>query len=230
MRNIIKKILKEQEDDGFNWADSSVNSPAQVLENLELETEWTGYIPEISKQISFTVNPESFQPMARIRIENVESKGYGSFGDDAHRHHQRSPLDEIHFGNADWDPTGSESIGDDEDRGKLYNVMDAARDIKSYSEEAKQLVIEYKQQIQEITKQFAESIGSLPSKHNFDKEESYGRISLATVDSQGEIWTDDKWDKAHGNGSFREYPGHHEVWVKKNRKGSFNGGDFPPRF
>jgi hypothetical protein len=230
MRNIIKKILKEQEDDGFNWADSAVNSPAQVLENLELEVEWTGYIPEISKQIMFTMNPESFQPMARLSVENVEAKGYGSFGDDAHRHHQRSPLDEIRFGRSNWNSEGSEPIGEEEG-GKLYNVMDAARDIKSYSEEAKQLTLEYKQKIQEITKLYAESLKELPIKHNFNGSDNYrDRLKLATVDSQGEIWTDDKWDESHGGGKFREYPGHDDVWNKKRRRGGFNGGDFPPRF
>ena len=226
MRDLIKKILKEeQEDDGFNWADSSVNSPAQVLENLELESEWVGYIPEISKQISFTVNPESSQPMASIRISNVESRGHGRFGDYTHRKYEPGTLDNLRFGRSNWNPEGSESVGTDENRGELYNVMDVARDIKGYSEDAKQLTIEYKQRIQELTKQYAENLQSLHTQYHFDGSE-YDPVTVATVDSQGEVWTDDKWDKT--NGGFRDYPGHDDVWDKKNRRGGFNGGDFPP--
>jgi hypothetical protein len=221
MKNLIRKILKEEEDDVFNWADDIINPPSQILDNLELNTEWVAYIPEISKEISFNVNPESWQPMASIRVNKVESRGHGSFGDNPHKDYQPSVLDNLGFGRSNWGPSNHEPIGEDGSE-PLYDVMDVVKDIKGYSEEAKQLTLEYRQRIQELTNQYAENLKSLHSKYNFDNEGWGNSVTVASLDSQGQVWTDDKWDKTHGGGEFRKYPGHKEVREKKYR-------NFPPK-
>jgi hypothetical protein len=227
MRDLIKKILKEEqeEDDGFNWADLSINSPRQILDNMEVGTEWIAYIPEISRQIEFSVNPESDQPMARIRVRGVDSEGSGRYGDNAHKYYQPSPIDELNFGRANWVPD-VEPIGKDE-RGKdLYDVVEATKDMKSYSDGARQLTLEYKQKIQEITSQYAESLKSLHTNSNFsvqkDGEPVWGKtVSLGTIDSSGKVWTDEMFDEI--NGGFRNYPGDEEIHKQK------RGENYPPR-
>jgi hypothetical protein len=203
MRDLIKKILKEEqeEDDGFNWADLSINTPRQILDNMEVGTEWIAYIPEISRQIEFSINPESDQPMARIRVRGVDSEGSGRYGDNAHKYYQPSPIDELNFGRANWVPD-VEPIGKDE-RGKdLYDVVEATKDMKSYSDGARQ------------------------SNSNFsvqkDGEPVWGKtVSLGTIDSSGKVWTDEMFDEI--NGGFRNYPGDEEIHKQK------RGENYPPR-
>jgi len=188
----LKRINEQTEDfnpDDLESPELSI-SPQSQLKYAYRQYGWKAYIPEISKTISFYLNPEEWNLMGTIRVSNVESKGYGSFGDDSHKDYKESPLDNLHNndGNVWYDGT---VIG----KGERYyhvDIKEAVNDIKNYSEEAAELTIQYKQQIQQLTKQFADNLGSLKEKHNFAGS---GDQLMVSVDSEGKVKTEDEYDE-----------------------------------
>jgi hypothetical protein len=210
MKNLIRKILKEEE---FEWIDENLPSPRQIMDHAAAETRWVAYIPEISRKIKFYVNPEEWNHMASVRVEKIESRGHGSFGDNSHKDFRYSPLDHLYT-----DEPGSYSrtwydnknyIDQDEHGRNMVNIMDAVKDMREYSNEAAQLTIEYKKQIQELTKNYAEALRQLKPKYNYG---SSSEVELVVLDDEG---------IAHDNDDFEnlgwDYPGREEIRDKKPR-------------
>jgi hypothetical protein len=204
------KRLREQSEE-FNPDDLTSPeisiSPRTHLKSAEKQYEWEAYIPEISRKIKFYLNPEEWNLIANVSVEKIESSGRGSWGDESHRDYSESPLDNIDgAGGSVW--YKGTVIG----KGERYDHVDikeAINDIKNYSEEAAQLTIEYKQQIQQITKQFSEKIGSLKAKHKFNGNDSQ---KLVTVDSKGNMKTEEDFEKGGNDwwGHDRDYRRDHE--------------------
>ena len=190
MKNLIKKILKEAEDDGFDWVDDSVELPRSILRRLRDEYGWSIYIPEVGKEITFYLNPESWNLMSSIRITDIGKRGHGSFGDESHPKYQKNPIEDIRptniEGNTYWGTDNFVGAGEgSSDHYKYYNVIDAAKDIVGFSEEAKKLTEEYKRNIEALTSEYVEKIKPLRSKYNFDNRHKY--IQAVSVDSKGNI-------------------------------------------
>ena len=76
MKNLIRKILKETEDDGFDWVDDSVEKPRSILRRLRDEYGWSIYIPEVGKEISFYLNPESWNLISSVRVTEIGKRCY----------------------------------------------------------------------------------------------------------------------------------------------------------
>ena len=187
MKNLIKKILKESEDDGFNWVDDVFESPDSILKSLRDNYGWSIYIPEVGKEISFYINPETWNVMSKVNVKDIGKRGHGSFGDNPHPKYQESPLESIQpRGPYYW---GTEDFIDNQREGyKLYNVNNVAKDIVGFSEEAKQLTEEYQINIQRLTQEYIEKMKPLQNKYNFDNKHDY--IEAVTVDNKGNIHRD----------------------------------------
>lgn len=186
MKNLIKKILKESEDDGFNWVDDVSETPKEILRRLRNEYGWSIYIPEIGKEITFYLNPETWNLMSSIRVTDIGQKGHGSFGGEPHPKYQKNPIEDIRprniQGNSYW---GTDNFVDSDDDYRYYNVIDAAKDIVGFSEEAKKLTEEYKKNIERLTSEYVEKMKPLQSKYNFDNRHEY--IQAVSIDSKGNI-------------------------------------------
>lgn len=190
MKDLIRKILKESEDDGFDWVGDSVESAGSILKRLRDEYGWHIYIPEVGKEITFYLNPESWNLMSSIRITDIGKRGHGSFGDKSHPKYQKNPIEDIRptniEGNTYWGTDNFVGTGEgSSDHYKYYNVIDAAKDIVGFSEEAKKLTEEYKRNIEALTSEYVEKMKPLRSKYNFDNRHEY--IQAVSVDSKGNI-------------------------------------------
>lgn len=187
MKNLIKKILKESEDDGFNWVDDVFESPDSILKSLRDNYGWSIYIPEVGKEISFYINPETWNVMSKVNVKDIGKRGHGSFGDNPHPKYQENPLESIQpRGPYYW---GTDDFIDNESDGyKLYNVNNVAKDIVGFSEEAKQLTEEYQMNIQRLTQEYIEKMKPLQNKYNFGNQHDY--IEAVTVDNKGSIHKD----------------------------------------
>ena len=186
MKNIIRKILKESEDDSFDWVDDSVELPRSLLRRLRDEYGWSIYIPEVGKEITFYLNPEPWNLMSSIRIIDIGQMGHGSFGGEPHPKYQKNPIENIRPRNVQensyW---GTDNFVDSDENVRYYNVIDAAKDIVGFSEEAKKLTEEYKRNIEILTSEYVEKMKPLQSKYNFDNSHEY--IEAVSIDSNGNI-------------------------------------------
>lgn len=190
MKDLIRKILKEdQEDDGFDWADSVSNPPDVIMRDAGKRFKWETYVPILGKKIKFYINPEWWQPIARVDVENVESKGYGSFGDDPHREYQPSPLDILERGRDDSYYSKEVNLGKNgNNRERTYvDIEKVIDDLEGYSIEAKQHTDTYKQQIESITRDYMEKMSTLADKYNFNDD--YGAEAVV-VQPDGTIKTE----------------------------------------
>jgi hypothetical protein len=189
MKDLIRKILKEEEDDGFNWADSASNPPRDILDDAYRRFKWSVYIPILGKKIKFYLNPEHWNLMANIRIEDVGSRGHGSFGDDPHRDYQPSVLKDL----PNITTAGGErertyyskenTVGQSDTNRRVYvDIEQVIDDIEGYSTEAKQHTEEYQRQIESLTRQYMEKMSGLGDKYNFN--DSYGAETVVVQDGQ----------------------------------------------
>ena len=190
LKNTIKKILKESEDDGFNWVDDVIETPKEILRRLRNEYGWSIYIPEIGKEITFYLNPETWNLMSSIRVTDIGKRGHGSFGDESHPKYQKNPIEDIRptniGGNTYWGTDNFVGTGEgSSDHYKYYDVIDAAKDIVGFSEEAKKLTEEYKRNIERLTSEYVEKMKPLQSKYNFDNRFEYAQA--VSIDSNGNI-------------------------------------------
>jgi hypothetical protein len=178
MKNIIRKILKEEEDDGFNWVDSVSNSPNQIIRDAGERFKWETYIPILSKKIEFYINPEWWNLMVNIRIEDVADEGNGSFGDDPHKDYQPSVLNDLESEREQTYYSTEENLGDHESNRKIkyVNVEKVIDDIEGYSVEAKQYTDEYQQRIETLTREYMGKMSGLSDKYNFNDD--YGAESV----------------------------------------------------
>ena len=195
MKDLIKRILKE-EDDGFDWADSAVNSPREIIRDAGNRFKWETYIPILGKKIKFYFNPEFWNLMANVRIEDVGSKGHGSFGDDAHKDYQPSVLRNLTGREREQTYYSTEeNLGDNESSGErtYVNVEKVIDDLEGYSVEAKQHTDEYQQQIESLTKEYIEKMSGLGEKYNFNDD--YGAEAVVVTPSGDIKRNDDFPDK-----------------------------------
>lgn len=187
MKNLIRKILKEAEDDGFDWVDDSVEKPRSILRRLRDEYGWSIYIPEVGKEISFYLNPESWNLISSVRVTEIGKRGYGSFGNESHPKYQKNPIEDIRPEDRSYWGTDDFVVSDE--HYKYYDVINAAKDIVGFSEEAKKITEEYKRNIERLTSEYVEKMKPLQSKYNFDNDHEY--IQAVSVDSDGNTHKDE---------------------------------------
>lgn len=170
MRDLIKKILKEDEDDGFDWTDSEINPPRNIIRDAGRRFKWSTYIPILGKKIMFYFNPEHWNLMANIRIYDIESKGHGSFGDDPHKEYTQSVLSDLENrrGNNYYSASGSVGKHPEVNGRHFVNVEDVIDDVEGFSTEAKEYTDEYKQKIEEVTQEYITKMSGLSEKYNFN--------------------------------------------------------------
>ena len=199
MKHLIQKILKEE----FNPDDLTspeINlSPDTELKVASSKYNWSTYIPEIKKRISFYLNPEAWNFFAGVKENDIESKGHGSFGDDSHRDYERYDLlnhtqeEKEGYYRPFYNPktekvgyTGREQ-GDYE----LYNIEEALNSVKTYSEEAEKLTVDFKKNIQKLFADYKQKINELTVNSDFTDVER--RIKLVDVDKEGNTKSEDKF-------------------------------------
>ncbi len=190
MKNVIRKILKEE----FNPDDLTspeINmSPQTQIEYAEKQYEWESYIPEIGMKIKFHMNPEHWQLSANLMVSEVGSSGHGSYGDSPHKDYQKNPLSNYSDGGHNV-CYGGKVIGKGE-RYEFYDVKEAIKDIKEYSQEAEKFTLDFKNQIQKLTKDYIENIKPLRGKYNFTDEDDKKGV---TVDKDGKYKTEEDFEK-----------------------------------
>jgi hypothetical protein len=186
MRDLIKKILKEEEDDGFNWADSAGNPPNQIIRDADRRFKWETYIPILGKKIEFYINPEWWNLMANIRVQNIESKGHGTWDDEAHRDYQPSVLNDLTVNRERSYYSTENSLGGSEGsrERKYVDVEKVIDDLEGFSTEAKQYTDEYQEQIESLTREYMEKMSGLGDKYNFNDD--YGAEAVV-VQPDGSI-------------------------------------------
>lgn len=202
MKDIIKKILKEQDEDKPKFDPSKLESPEisisprTQIEYAEKQLEWVAYIPEIGKQIRFYMNPEEWNMFAKIQVTEVGSRGHGSFGKDPHPEYQESILKDM-----SKDRNSSYYNGKVIDKGERYDyvdIKDVVNDLTGFSKESEDLTREYKKQIQSLTAEYVKKMRELPDKYNFTGS---GNQKAVTVDSKGNYKTEDDFE-AEGKGWY----------------------------
>lgn len=223
MKNVIRKILFEETEDRTDEYDDELTSPEiSISPSTELyvahkKYSWESYIPEIGKKIIFYFNPEHWNLYANMKVEDVDEKGHGSFGNDPHKDYQKSILDNIV---SDRDQSYYNKEGKIVGKGERYdyvNVKDAINDIKGFSEESEQITKEYKQKIQQLTKEYVSKIGLLNDKYNFNSNEE---LDLVTVDSKGNYKRERDFEDTKDNwySQPREFRRQYDIYHKGRRK------------
>ena len=188
MKHLIQKILKEE----FNPDDLTspeINmSPETELEVARSKYGWRTYIPQIKKRIAFSINPESWNLSAGIRETDIESKGHGSFGDDPHNNYEPYNLltytDDEYF--TPYYQPKTEKLGHTmPDKGdyELYDVKDAINSLKTYSEEAEKVTVEFKKNIEKLFADYKQEINAIAN--NSDFSDGNRRIKVVDVDKEG---------------------------------------------
>jgi len=188
MKHLIQKILKEE----FNPDDLTspeINmSPETELEVARSKYGWRTYIPQIKKRIAFSINPESWNFSAGIRETDIESKGHGSFGDDPHNNYEPYNLltytDDEYF--TPYYQPKTEKLGHTiPDKGdyELYDVKDAINSLKTYSEEAEKVTVEFKKNIEKLFADYKQKINAIAN--NSDFSDGNRRVKVVDVDKEG---------------------------------------------
>ena len=223
MKNLIKKILKEE----FNPDDLTspeINmSPETELEVAKSKYDWSAYIPEIKKRISFYTSPESWNFFAGVRESDIESKGHGSFGDDSHPHYERYDLlnhteeQKEGYYTPFYNPKTEKlaQTGPDKGNYELYDVEEAINSVKKYSEEAEKLTVEFKKNIQKLFADYKQKINELTV--NSDFVDGGRRIKLVDVDKSGNFKSEDDFRKT-GDGWWDQPRQFKQELEKKRRK------------
>ena len=223
MKNVIRKILFEETEDRTDEYDDELTSseisisPSTELYVAHKKYSWESYIPEIGKKIIFYFNPEHWNLYANMKVEDVDEKGHGSFGNDPHKDYQKSILDNIV---SDRDQSYYNKEGKIVGKGERYdyvNVKDAINDIKGFSEESEQITKEYKQKIQQLTKEYVSKIGLLNDKYNFNSNEE---LDLVTVDSKGNYKRERDFEDTKDNwySQPREFRRQYDIYHTGRRK------------
>lgn len=195
MRNVIRKILKEQSIEDFRdeLTSPEINiSPATQLRIAHKNYSWESYIPEVGKKIIFYFNPEYWNLFANMKVEDINKKGQGNFGDQPHKDYQNSILDNI---GGDRYQSYYNKEGKIIDKGESYDYVDVkevVKDIKGYSEEAEQMTKEYKQMIQQLSNEYVKKLNSLNDKYNFNSREE---VEVVSVDSKGNYKTEKDFEE-----------------------------------
>jgi len=210
MKNVIRKILKEE----FNPDDLTspeINlSPDTELRVAKSKYGWSTYIPEIKKTIGFNINPEAWNLSAGVRERDVESRGHGSFGDDPHPdfkvYNFLDYTEEGGYFTPYFTPKTKKLSHSSEEEGdyELYDIKDAINSIKIYSEEAEKLTLEFKKNIQKLFADYKQKINNITVNSDFKGE--YRRIKLVDVDKDGNLKNEDDFEKT-GDG-WRDQPYH----------------------
>ena len=201
MNKLIKRILKEETEDKWdNLKSPEISiSPRTQIEAAEKKYEWNAYIPEIGKKIKFHMNPEHWNLVAGIRVEDITAKGYGSFGEDPHKEHQYVKMggttNPEEYDRTYWRGKNIIHTTDETQMSsakELFDVKEAIQDIKVFSEETEKLTKEFKTNIQQLTKEYnqkmQEVIDSVPFNGN-------GKAEVVTVDKEGNYKTEDDFEE-----------------------------------
>lgn len=200
MKNVIRKILKEE----FNPDDLTspeINlSPETELQVARSKYGWSTYIPEIKKRIYFWLNPESWNFSAGVSESNIESKGHGSFGDDSHPDYESYDLlnyteeQKEGYYTPYYNPKTVKLSQTSPDKGdyELYDIKDAINSIKIYSEKAEKVTVEFKKNIEKLFADYKQKINNIANNSDF----TYGnrRIKLVDVDKEGNIKTEEDFE------------------------------------
>ena len=210
MKNLIKKILKEETED--KWDDLKSPeisiSPRTQIEAAEKKYEWDAYIPEMGKKIRFHMNPEHWNLMAGIRVEEIESKGHGDFGRDPHKEYQPVKIGSVtdpdehpiyRDNRSYWQGKNiihSTDATEMSRRKEFYDVKEAIQDIKVFSEETEKLTKEFKTNIQQLTKEYNQKMQEVIDSAPFNGDDTG---QLVTVDKEGNYKTEDDFE-AEGEG------------------------------
>jgi len=210
MKNIIKRILKEETED--KWDDLKSPeisiSPRTQIEAAEKKYEWDAYIPEMGKKIRFHMNPEQWNLIAGIRVEDISAKGHGSFGSDPHKEYQYVKMggttNPEEYDRAYWRGKNIIHSTDETPRSRakeLFDVKEAIQDIKVFSEETEKLTKEFKTNIQRLTKEYNQKMQEVIDSVPFNADNP---VEIVTVDKEGNYKTEsdfeddgEGWDDHH---------------------------------
>jgi len=198
MKNVIRKILKEE----FNPDDLTspeINlSPDTELRVAKSKYGWSTYIPEIKKMIGFTINPEAWNLSAGVRERDVESRGHGSFGDDPHPdfkvYNFLDYTEEAQYFTPYFNPKTKKLNHTSKEEGdyELYDIKDAINSIKIYSEKAEKVTVEFKKNIEKLFADYKQKINNIANNSDFTNESR--RIKLVDVDKEGNIKTEEDFE------------------------------------
>jgi hypothetical protein len=219
MKHLIQQILKEEfNPDDLTSPDINM-SPATELEVAKSKYGWRTYIPQIKKRITFNVNPESWNLSAGVVERDIESKGHGSFGDDPHIDYEPYNLLD-HSADEYYKPyyqPQTEKLGHtspDKGNYELYDIKDALNSIKTYSEEAEKVTVEFKKNIERLFADYKQKINVIANNSDFTDGER--RVKLVDVDKEGNLKSEDDFRKT-GDGWF-DQPRHLKNDLDKKRR------------
>ena len=229
MRKLIKRILKEETDnkwDDLKSPEISI-SPRTQIEAAEKKYEWDAYIPEMGKKIRFHMNPEHWNLMAGIRVEEIESKGHGDFGRDPHKEYQPVKIGSVadpdehpiyRDNRSYWQGKNiihSTDATEMSRRKEFYDVKEAIQDIKVFSEKTEKLTKEYKTTIQRLTKEYNQKMQEVIDSAPFNGDDTG---QLVTVDKEGNYKTESDFeDDGEGwHDHHREERWDHEDYENRN--------------
>ena len=220
MKHLIQKILKEEfNPDDLTSPDINM-SPETELEVARSKYGWTTYIPQIKKRIAFSINPESWNLSAGIRETDIESKGHGSFGDDPHINYEPYNLltytDDEYF-RPYYQPKTEKLAHTAPDKGnyELYDIKGAVDSLKTYSEEAEKVTVEFKNNIERLFADYKEEINVIAK--NSDFTDGDRRVKVVDVDKEGNFKSEDDFRKT-GDGWWDQDRQFRKDLEKKRRK------------
>ena len=221
MKNVIRKILKEE----FNPDDLTspeINmSPDTELHVARSKYGWSAYIPQISKRIYFSINPEAWNLSAGVSEQSVESKGHGSFGDDSHPEFKEYNL--INTTNDEYytpyyNPKTEKITHLEDGDYEIYNIKDGVEGIKNYSDQSRKITIEFKKNVEKLFSDYNKNINDIISNSDFAGDDYYSRrIRLADINKEGDIKHEDDFEKT-SDGWYNQSIMFRNELEKKNRE------------
>jgi hypothetical protein len=194
MKNVIRKILKEEfNPDDLKSPDINI-SPDTELRVARSKYGWGTYIPEIGRRIYFSINPEPWNLKVGIGDTPIEGRGHGSFGDDSHPDFQEYWIttDENDYRDDYYKPKTKKLKQTSEEEGdyELYDIKDGIESIKKYSEEAEQVTKEFKKNVQKLFADYKQKINTIITNSDFAAGD-HRRVKLVDVDNEGNFKTED---------------------------------------